>query len=331
MRSVNEFLTNREIVRAAHDALSAEAWSHLVGASESETTARRNRLALDRIALRPRVLVGVNDVDSSTTFLGLALRMPVLLATSGDPAAAASAAATFGSMAFVNGDASYQSPTILEVCAHDDSEQLTRAVGFVDGSSYAALCIGLVPQQRVRRTRDVWRIVVDLADRARVPLIAKGVMNADDARRAVDCGCAAVYVSNYGGRALDHCQATIDALSDVVDRVDGKAEVIVDGGFMRATDVTKALALGARAVAIGRLQGFGLAAGGTAGLVRVLEIMEAELRIAMALLGANSVDAIHRGHVFRDSPPVGFPHATSPFFESPRFSSNNAEGNHERR
>ncbi len=319
MTSGDEFLTNREIVTAAHETLSADVWNDLIGAAESETTARRNRLALDCIALRPRVLVGVNDVDPTTTFLGRPLRMPVLLASLGDQvqlttegvAASVHAATAFGTIAFVNDSAASDS-AILEVCGHDDNRLATIA-DVVHLGNHAALCVGLMPERGVRRTRDMWRVVGDLAGGAGVPLIAKGVMNADDARRAVANGCAAVYVSNYGGRTYDHCEATIDVLAEVMSGADGKAEVIIDGGFMRATDVTKALALGARAVAIGRLQGFGLAAGGAAGLVRVLEILEAELRIAMALLGTNRLEEIQPGHIFRDSPPVGLPHATSPF------------------
>ena len=98
-------------------------------------------------------------------------------------------------------------------------------------------------------------------------------------------GSRLIYVSNHGGRQLDHAAATIETLREVVDAVAGRAEIVVDGGFMRGTDILKAIALGASAVGIGRLQAYALAAGGEAVLVRLLELLEEEIRGAMALLG----------------------------------------------
>ncbi len=94
-----------------------------------------------------------------------------------------------------------------------------------------------------------------------------------------------IYVFNHGGRQLDHGRATIDMLPEIVAAVRGKAKILLDGGIVRGSDVLKAIALGAHAVAIGKLQGWGLAAAGQAGLVRVLEILKSEIIITMALLG----------------------------------------------
>jgi 4-hydroxymandelate oxidase len=119
-----------------------------------------------------------------------------------------------------------------------------------------------------------------------LPVVVKGVLRGDDARRCVDAGAAAVVVSNHGGRQLDSAVATADALPEVVDAVEGRAEVYVDGGIRTGTDVLKALALGARAVLVGRLAVYGLAVGGADGVADVIRALDDELRRAMALCGA---------------------------------------------
>jgi 4-hydroxymandelate oxidase len=130
-----------------------------------------------------------------------------------------------------------------------------------------------------------------------LPLVVKGILAPEDARLAVEHGAAAVVVSNHGGRQLDRVAATIDALAPIVDAVDGRAEVYLDGGVRRGTDVVTALALGARAVFIGRPFLFALAAAGEAGVARAVEILRAETTTAMALLGCPSVASITRDRV----------------------------------
>ena len=127
---------------------------------------------------------------------------------------------------------------------------------------------------------------------ADLPLLLKGVVRGDDARRAVDLGVDGIWVSNHGGRQLDGAIATLDALADVVAGVGGRCPIVLDGGIRRGTDVIKALALGADAVAIGRPSLYGLAAGGAAGVQRVVELLRAELDLAMALVGAPSLAAL---------------------------------------
>jgi L-lactate dehydrogenase (cytochrome) len=117
------------------------------------------------------------------------------------------------------------------------------------------------------------------------PLVIKGIMTGPDAKRCLDAGADAVWVSNHGGRQLDGLKASVHALPDVVEAVDGKAEVYVDGGFRRGTDVVKALSLGARACMIGRPYVYGLAAAGQAGAEKVITILRAEIDSALALLG----------------------------------------------
>ena len=121
------------------------------------------------------------------------------------------------------------------------------------------------------------------------PLALKGIVRPDDARRAVDGGVEGIVVSNHGGNALDGTMATLRALPAVVDAVGSQVEVLMDGGIRRGTDIAKALALGARAVLVGRACAWGLAAAGTAGVERVLELLRDGLDNTLALLGCPSV------------------------------------------
>ena len=131
----------------------------------------------------------------------------------------------------------------------------------------------------------------------RGPLVVKGVLTADDARRAADEGAAAVSVSNHGGRQLDGVQASIRALPEVVAAVGSRVEVWMDGGIRRGSDVIKALCLGARAVLCGRAYAYGLAAAGGAGVERAIEILRADLDRTLRLLGCPSVAALDRTYV----------------------------------
>ena len=127
-----------------------------------------------------------------------------------------------------------------------------------------------------------------------LPVAVKGIVRGDDARRAVDHGAAAVVVSNHGGRQLDTAIAAITALPEVVEAVQGRAEVFVDGGVRRGTDILKAIALGARGVLIGRPVLWGLAVGGEDGVVDVFRLLREEFDLAMALAGARNVNEITR-------------------------------------
>ena len=138
-----------------------------------------------------------------------------------------------------------------------------------------------------------------LAGLSDLPVVVKGVQRADDAVRCVEAGAAAVVVSNHGARQLDDAPATADILAEVVDAVAGRAEVYVDGGIRRAPDVVKALALGARAVLVGRPSLWALATGGADGVAALLRWFETELRRTMALCGAATVEALDRGLVRR--------------------------------
>ena len=159
------------------------------------------------------------------------------------------------------------------------------AMGYADVG--IALEQSMVSWSDLRWIRDAWK----------GPLIVKGVHGPDDARRAIDEGVEALVVSNHGGRQLDGVAPTLRVLPDVVAAVNGRVEVLVDGGIRRGSDIVKAMCLGARAVLIGRAYAYGLGAGGEAGVARAIEILRTDLVRTLKLLGCASVSALDRSYV----------------------------------
>jgi isopentenyl diphosphate isomerase/L-lactate dehydrogenase-like FMN-dependent dehydrogenase len=182
--------------------------------------------------------------------------------------------------------------TGFAIPAHVDAPALRAAVGAPDAFTIAEFFALLDPAL-------TWATVERLAAELPVPLIVKGVQTAEDARLACDHGAAAVVVSNHGGRQLDGVAAALDVLPEVVDAVDGRVEVLVDGGVRRGTDVLVALALGARAVLAGRAPLWGLAAQGEAGARAVLQILRDEIELGLTLLGTPTPDDVTPAHVAR--------------------------------
>jgi isopentenyl diphosphate isomerase/L-lactate dehydrogenase-like FMN-dependent dehydrogenase len=142
-----------------------------------------------------------------------------------------------------------------------------------------------------------WRDLERLRSLSRLPVVLKGILTAEDAALACEHGADAIIVSNHGGRQLDGVSGTLDALPEVAETVDGRIEVLLDGGIRRGVDVVKALALGARACLAGRAVLWGLTVGGEAGARRVLELLRNEISLALSLLGCTSPDEVRREHV----------------------------------
>ena len=345
------FQTLQEIVKAARQNLAPGPWDYLIGGAETETTLKRNRLALDALAFRPRVLRDVSKIDCTSSLLGKPIRIPVMLAPigsiesfdAGGGAAAAKASQDFGVPQMLS---SVCSPGLEGVAAAADNFRIFQLYvrgddAWVDDHvkrardhGYAAFCLTVDTAVYSRRERDLakrfvkpwrtraggfnyqagltWDHVKRFKDTHDMPLILKGIATAEDAALALDHGVEVVYVSNHGGRQLDHGRGTMAVLPEVVAAVGGRATIIVDGAFMRGTDVVKAIATGAHCVGIGRLECLGLAAAGPAGLVRALEILEDEIRIALGLLGADRLAALDRSYLHAVAP-VGPAHATSAF------------------
>lgn len=349
-----EFLALHEFVTAAKAKVDPNGWDYLVGGTETETTLARNRAALDAIALRPRVLVDVSQIDPSADFLGHKVRMPVMLAPVGgletfDPegaVAAAQGAEGYGvpvmtssvskrTKAEVRG--ATKGPLAFQLYVRGGGRFIEEQVEEAIEAGFEAFCLTVDVAVYSRRERDIvrrfdkpWRRYVDQeairaqaalnwSDVARirkaydVPLILKGIMTVEDARIAADHGVEAVYVSNHGGRQLDHGLGAMDVLPEIALAVGDRTKLIVDGGFCRGTDIVKAIALGAHSVGLGRLYCYGLAAAGPAGVVRLLEILEDEVRSALGLVGVSRFSELRPEHVCRGAPLVTAPHVHSAF------------------
>ncbi|MEE2996283.1 MAG: alpha-hydroxy acid oxidase [Pseudomonadota bacterium] len=349
----DSFSTMHEIIVAARNNLPRSIWNYVTGAAETETTLRRNRLCLDSLALRPRILRDVREIDTETTFMGHTLRIPCLLAPIGSlqtvtpegGIAVAKAAAEFGTMNLVSTvtepaleeiAASTNHPKIFQIYVRGDYDWMDSLIDRARDAGYAALCLTVDSAYYGRRERQLitgwrppsiqrygdearknqagltWEWMERMRERGGLPFILKGVQTAEDAEIALSHGVDVIYVSNHGGRQLDHGDGTIEILKEVVAVVGNQAEIVVDGGFVRGTDVLKALAIGATAVALGRFQGWALAAGGQPALVRALEIMEAEIRNAMGLVGVASIDELDINFV-KEAGAVGESHELSAF------------------
>lgn len=349
----HEFLTLHEIVAAARAALPPGPWAYLIGGTETETTVRRNRQALDSLAFRPRVLRDVRRVAATASCLGRKVRLPVLLApiggleslVEGGAAAAARGAAQFGVPQMLSSvckpgleetaAAAADALRIFQLYVRGDDAWVDERVRRARDHGYAAFCLTVDVAMYSRRERDLvgrfvkpwradaaqgrdfqaalaWDQVKRYKDRHDLPLVLKGIATAEDAQVAVEHGVDVIYVSNHGGRQLDHGLGSIAVLPEVVAAVGGRAQVWVDGGFMRGTDVVKALALGAQAVGLGRLACLGLAAAGTPGLVRALEILEEEIVTCLGLLGATALAELGPRHL-ASAAPVGPAGALSAF------------------
>jgi glycolate oxidase len=341
-RDEGEFLTLHEFVKLAHVKLSSGVWDYLTGGSESETTLKRNRQAIDSIAFRPRVLQDVSQLDCSGTFFGKKLRIPVALAPvgsievfdEGGAGSAAKAAANFGAACFVSSvsqpgleattAAAPGGRTIFQLYVRGDKPWVDDHIRRAIAAGYEAFCLTVDTAVYSRRERDLgkryrprgrrlaggaefqaalnWDDVKRFKDKWQIPLIIKGIATREDAETAVGLGVDGIYVSNHGGRQLDHGRGSIEVLPEIVQAVKGRAQIIIDGGFYRGTDVVKAIALGADVVAMGRLYCYALTVAGVEGVERALAIIENEMLSAMGLLGIQRLSQLDKSYLHPAAP-----------------------------
>ncbi len=350
--AATQFVNLHEIVAQARANLNQNDWDYIVGGTETETTLRRNRMALDSIAFRPRVLRDVSKVDPSVEVLGKKLRLPIVLCPVGSlesfhPLGAepvARAAAEFGVAHMLSSvcdpglegiaKAAPDALRIFQLYVRGDAAWADDYVERAIEHGYTAFCLTVDTAHYSRRERDLakrhvtagrrrvqgrdfqmaldWKTVDRMKSKYKIPLALKGIGTAEDAKIALDHGVDIIYVSNHGGRQLDHGRGSTDVLPEVVEAVAGRAVIIVDGGYNRGTDIVKALALGANLVGLGRMQCYGLAAAGQAGIVRMLEILEDEVTRALGLLGAASFGKLDRSYLHAAAP-ANPPHVFSAF------------------
>jgi isopentenyl diphosphate isomerase/L-lactate dehydrogenase-like FMN-dependent dehydrogenase len=350
--STEEFQNLHEFVRKARANLNQNAWDYIVGAAETETTLRRNRMALDEIAFRPRVLRNVAKVDASVEQFGRKLRLPVVLAPVGaleifDPGSAASVARGAGRFGAAHMLSSVSEPGMEKVAqaapdalrmyqlyVRSDDAFVEDCVSRAVAGGYAAFCLTVDTAHYSRRERDIakryvresrlratggdfqkgleWRTVKLIKDKFGIPLVIKGIATAEDAALAVDHGVDWIYVSNHGGRQLDHGLGSMHVLPEIVSAVAGRAKIMVDGSFCRGSDIVKAIAMGADLVGIGRLQCWALAANGEAGILRMLELLEDEVIRSLGLLGVRSFAELDKSYL-RSATAANLPHVFSAF------------------
>ena len=322
-----------EIQKVAERNLSLATYDYITGGAEDEYTLLGNLEAYRRTWLHRRVMVDVSKIDTSLTLLGQKLAFPIMLdpttknaiAPQGDKLAAIGAHganAIYGvtaALGFI--DELYkgnQAPTwwCCQLGHRSKTEAQTWARQNTEaGSTWLGVTVDhTVTPNRDRNIRNgfpgyeagvlrpgtptlTWDYIDWLRSGSKVPIIVKGILNAEDAAAAVQHGADAIVVSNHGGRAYDGAVPTLMALPECVAAVGGKIPVLLDGGIRRGIDVLKALALGAKAVLFGRPPAWGLAAFGAVGVQRVVELTAAELTVAMALAGAPNLAAINRSMV----------------------------------
>lgn len=333
----NEFENLHEIVRRARANLDQNAWDYIVGGTETETTLRRNRMALDEVAFRPRVLRNVSRIDPSVEVFGRRLRLPVMLAPVGsletfDPGGAATVVRGAGAFGAAHMLSSVSEPglektakaapnalRIFQLYVRGDDAFVEDYVERALTTGYVAFCLTVDSAHYSRRERDLakrhvtagrrrvsghlfqmaldWRTVKLIKEKYRIPLILKGIATAEDTRIALDHGVEWIYVSNHGGRQLDHGRGAMHVLPEVVEVVAGRAKIMIDGSFCRGTDIVKAIAMGADLVGIGRLQCWALAAAGERGIVRMLELLEDEVRRCLGLVGVNTFAELDKSYL----------------------------------
>jgi isopentenyl diphosphate isomerase/L-lactate dehydrogenase-like FMN-dependent dehydrogenase len=346
------FRNLHEFVKAARQNLNRNNWDYLIGGSESETTLARNRMALDSIGFRPRVLRDVSNVDVSKEVFGRKLRIPVLTAPVGslenfEPGGGgtvAAATASFGNGMILSSvshpglektaEAAPDGFRVFQLYVRGDENWVDDHVRRAMDNGYAAFCLTVDTDSYSRRERDIakrherrrvrvgdariyqarfnWKDIERIKRLSKIPVLIKGIATAEDARIAVDHGVDCVYVSNHGGRQLDQGIGSVEVLPEVVEAVGGRAKVWVDGSITRGTDVVKAIVLGADCVVVGRLYVYGLAAAGGPGVIRLFEILEDEIRICLSLLGVNRYDELDKSYI-RAARPAVPSHVHSPF------------------
>jgi 4-hydroxymandelate oxidase len=328
-----ERLALRELRELARERMPSEAWRHVMGAAESGATLRRNRAAFRRLLFRQRIFHDVTRPDLAVELFHRTLPFPICVAPIGSfslihPSAereVAVGADRVGAMVFVSHAAKLNprqwaeglsAPFVFMGYLSRGREDVLRCARMAEDEGYAAVGLTMDTIQPVKIGDHVPLSTKDgkprvghpaspkdiewLKSQVSLPLVVKGIMGAADAVAAIEHGADALIVSNHGGRILDFNRAAIEALPEVIDAVGGRVPVLLDSGIRSGGDIVKALALGARAVLVGRPIAWGVAAAGAAGVARVLELLAEEMRRVLILTGTPAARDLDERVLVRD-------------------------------
>jgi len=323
----------RELREIMRQRVPAEAWKHFNGAAESKATFHRNPRAFRQYLFRQKIFHDVSEPDISIELFGQSLPTPAITAPVGsfiligDDAERQVAEGTerAGAMMFTSQAAKFdpkgwrnaaKSPLVFMAYMNRGREEVSQYAKTAEDLGFAAVGITMDTVKPVKIGDEVPLSTKDgkprkghkstpkdiewMKQQVDLPVVVKGIMGADDARVAVNSGADALVVSNHGGRILDFNRSALEALPEVVDAVAGKVPVLLDSGIRSGGDIVKALALGAKAVLVGRPVAWGVGAFGARGVERVFAILSEEMQRVLTMTGVARVRDATKAILFRD-------------------------------
>jgi isopentenyl diphosphate isomerase/L-lactate dehydrogenase-like FMN-dependent dehydrogenase len=323
----------RDLRQIARRTIPTEAWHHFNGAAETKATFNRNPRAFQQYLFRQRIFHDVADPDISIELFGSKLPIPAIVAPVGSfsligpetEGEVARGADRVGAMIFCSQAAKFnlndwrkasQSPLVFIAYMNRGKDEVSQYAKVAQDLRFAAVGITMDTVRPVKIGDEVPMSTKDgkprrghtanpkdiewMKQQVSLPVVVKGIMGADDARTAVNAGADALVVSNHGGRILDYNRAALEALPEVLDAVSGKVPVLLDSGIRCGGDIVKALALGAKAVLVGRPIAWGVGAFGARGVERVFTILTEEMKRTLTMTGTASVNGITKNILIRD-------------------------------
>ena len=325
----------RELRAIMRERVPAEAWKHFNGAAETRATFNRNPRAFRHYVFRQKIFHDVSDPDISIELFGQTLPIPAITAPVGsfsligDDAERAVAEGTerAGAMMFTSQAAKLdpkgwrraaKSPLVFMAYMNRGKEEVSEYAKTAEDLGFAAVGITMDTVRPVKIGDEVPLSTKDgkprkghkstpkdigwMKQQVDLPVVVKGIMGAEDARIAIDSGADALVVSNHGGRILDFNRAALEALPEVVETAGGRAPVLLDSGVRSGGDIVKAMALGAKAVLVGRPVAWGVGSFGARGVERVYAIFAEEMQRVMTMTGVARAREVTHAILFRDEP-----------------------------
>lgn len=323
----------RDLREIARRTIPAEAWHHFNGAAETKSTFHRNPRAFRQYLFRQRIFHDVTNPDITTDFFGCKLPTPAIVAPVGSfslmgektEREVAAGAERAGAMIFVSQAAKFnpkdwrgasKAPLVFMAYMNRGKEEVGQYARLSQDLGFAAVGITMDTVRPVKIGDEVPLSTKDgkprkghmaspkdiewMKQQVSLPVVIKGIMGSDDARVAVNAGADAVVVSNHGGRILDFNRSALEALPEVVDAVGATVPVLLDSGIRSGGDIVKALALGAKAVLVGRPVAWGVGAFGARGVERVFAILSEEMKRVLCMTGIPNIKSVTKNILIRD-------------------------------